>query len=201
MGRRQRVVPTDDWQQLRLLARWPEQLAYELIRPVVLFGHSPAERVAETGAAERTLYRQVDRFEQLGMASFVPPPKVENLRTLSAEVRQAILNLMRDLLQEADYNVTTTNFVPATFAQIAVAQPDVLIVDLAMGHSAGWDLLEALHAAAATAGLPVIVVSTEADYLEHARALAARYGALVLLGKPFALDEMLALIAAALKRD
>ena len=112
----------------------------------------------------------------------------------------AFLNLMRDLLQDEDYNVTTTNFVPATFAQIAAARPDVLIVDLAMGQWAGWDLLEALHADAATAGLPVIVVSTEDDYLEHAHALAARYGALVLLGKPFALEEMLALIAAALKR-
>ncbi len=113
----------------------------------------------------------------------------------------AFLNLMRELLQDEDYNVTTTNFVPATFAQIAAARPDVLIVDLAMGQWAGWDLLEALHSAAATAGIPVIVVSTEADYLDHARALAARYGALVLLGKPFALEELLALIAAALKRD
>jgi putative transposase len=39
---RQRHEPTDEWQQLRLLTRFPEQLTYELIRPVVLFGSSPA---------------------------------------------------------------------------------------------------------------------------------------------------------------
>jgi hypothetical protein len=48
---RPRLEPTDDWQQLHLLAQFPEQLTYELIRPVVLFGHSPAERAQQTGAA------------------------------------------------------------------------------------------------------------------------------------------------------
>ena len=38
--RRRRVEPTDEWEQLKLLCRWPEQLAYEEIRPTVLFGSS-----------------------------------------------------------------------------------------------------------------------------------------------------------------
>lgn len=41
---RQPVEPTDDWLQLRLLTSSAEQLTYELIRPVVLFGQSPSER-------------------------------------------------------------------------------------------------------------------------------------------------------------
>ncbi len=36
MVKRQPVTPTDEWRQLRLLARWPEQVAYELLRPVLL---------------------------------------------------------------------------------------------------------------------------------------------------------------------
>ena len=55
--RRQRVEPSDDWEQLQLLSRFPERITYELIRPVVLFGHSPAERARETGTPECTLYR------------------------------------------------------------------------------------------------------------------------------------------------
>jgi len=47
--KRQRVAPTDDWQQLRLLLDWPEQIAYELIRPVVLFGVTPGERAQQSG--------------------------------------------------------------------------------------------------------------------------------------------------------
>jgi hypothetical protein len=42
--KRPRVEPTEDWAQLKLQLAWPEQVNYELIRPVVLFGFSPAER-------------------------------------------------------------------------------------------------------------------------------------------------------------
>jgi putative transposase len=93
MGTRQRIEPTDDWQQLDLLVRFPEQHTYELIRPVVLFGHSPAERAHLTGAPQRTLYRQAARFEREGMASLFGPPKVERHRTLPEEIQRAILVL------------------------------------------------------------------------------------------------------------
>ena len=59
--RRSRVEPTDEWEQLALLCGWPEQLAYEEIRPLTLFGASVAERAVETGAGERTLYRRLGR--------------------------------------------------------------------------------------------------------------------------------------------
>jgi len=110
------------------------------------------------------------------------------------------LNLMRDLLQDEAYNVTTTNFVPATFAQVAALQPDLLLIDLAIGRRAGGELLARLHATAATTGLPVIIVSTQPAYLERARAQAARYGAAGLLAKPFDLADLLALVRAALAR-
>jgi len=90
--RRPRVEPTDDWQQLQLLSRFPEQHAYELLRPVVLFGHSPAERARQTGAPERTLYRQAARFETHGMASLFAPAAQRQHR-LPEEIRQAILQL------------------------------------------------------------------------------------------------------------
>ncbi|MCA1670103.1 MAG: helix-turn-helix domain-containing protein [Thermomicrobia bacterium] len=93
MGQRQRSEPTDDWQQLDLLVRFPEQRTYELIRPVVLFGYSPAERARLTGAPQRTLYRQAARFEREGMASLFGPPKVERHRTLPEPIQRAILTL------------------------------------------------------------------------------------------------------------
>jgi hypothetical protein len=48
---RPRREPTDDYQQLSLWAKGPEHCAFELVRPVVLFGQSPAARARETGAA------------------------------------------------------------------------------------------------------------------------------------------------------
>jgi|ERR687887_2410069 hypothetical protein len=46
---RPRLEPTDDWDHLQLRFDWPEQVGYELIRPVVLFGFTPAERSKQTG--------------------------------------------------------------------------------------------------------------------------------------------------------
>jgi len=96
MPPRPRVEPTDDWHQIALLAREQGQRTYELIRPVVLFGQSPGERAAETGLSARTVFRQVARFAQLGMAGLVPPPRVEKHRMLPPEVRQAILDAKRE---------------------------------------------------------------------------------------------------------
>ncbi len=93
--KRRRIEPTDDWQQLQFLFTWPEQILYELIRPVVLFGRSPAERAKETGKAARTLHRKADRFDTYGMASLFAdfhPPKNTDRRALPPHLRQLIVD-------------------------------------------------------------------------------------------------------------
>ena len=92
MSRRKRaqVEPTDKWHQLAALATWPEQRAYERLRPAVLFGHPVVERARETVTPERTRYRRAARFDIEGMASLSPPPKVSKHRRLPARIREAI---------------------------------------------------------------------------------------------------------------
>lgn len=104
------------------------------------------------------------------------------------------LNLMRDVFQDERYNVTTTNFVPNSFDQIAALQPDALIVDIVVGQQAGWELLERLYTGVSTTGIPVLVVSTDPRLLEKAQEQAARFGTHHYLVKPFDLDELLAAI-------
>ena len=106
------------------------------------------------------------------------------------------LNLMRKLFQSERYNVTTTNFVPNSFGQIEGLQPDVLVIDLAQGRQAGWDLLERLHREASTAGIPVLIVSIDDDLLARARRQIERYGGNAYLEKPFSLKRMLSIIDA-----
>ena len=101
------------------------------------------------------------------------------------------LNVVRELFQEEGYHVTTTNFAPNSFAQIEALHPDALIVDIAIGQEAGWELLEQLDADADTAGIPVLVVSTASRLLAHAEAHAARYGSHRFLEKPLDLEAML----------
>src|SRR5688500_16927282 len=108
----------------------------------------------------------------------------------------AFLDIVRELFQEEGYNVTTTNYVPNSFAQIDALQPAALIVDIVVGQQPGWELLERLHAEAATSGIPVLIVSTDPRLLERAQDQAARYGTHRTLAKPFSLNEMLSAIRA-----
>lgn len=101
------------------------------------------------------------------------------------------LNLVRDLFESEDFNITTTNFVPETFDQIAALNPSVLLVDLAHGQRAGWDLLEQLRAGALTHGIPTLVLSTVQANLDDVRAHRSRYGGDAFLSKPFDLDDLL----------
>jgi hypothetical protein len=87
---------TEEWQPLTLLIDWPEQLADELIRPVVLFGRSPGERAKETGAAARSIHRKAKRFDQEGLVShFVGgrPQRPEDRRLLPPPLRRLIVDL------------------------------------------------------------------------------------------------------------
>jgi CheY-like chemotaxis protein len=108
----------------------------------------------------------------------------------------AFLNLLRELLQDERYNVTTTNYLPDTFDQIEALTPDLLMVDVVVGQQAGWDLLDRLHQDAETRHLPVIVFSTAPALLGRARALDTPGGTRRFLAKPFDIEEVLTLVAA-----
>jgi len=78
--------------QLELLLRWPEQREYELLRPVVVFGGSIAERARETGVvSERTLRRNADHFDEYGMPSLFGAEPVKYQR-LPPAVRRLIVD-------------------------------------------------------------------------------------------------------------
>jgi transposase len=92
-GRRWRIEPTDDWEQLELLCLWPEQRDYELIRPLVLFGSPAAQRAQDTSAAsERTLQRKTRRFEAEGMESLFGSGRAR-ARRLPPAMRRLIVDL------------------------------------------------------------------------------------------------------------
>ena len=99
MPKRKRAVHerTDNWPQLRQHLKWPEQVLYELVRPVVVFGETAVERARATGANECTIERAADRFDDAGIRGLVPSAcptaQDDDLRTLSPPLRQLIINL------------------------------------------------------------------------------------------------------------
>jgi len=106
----------------------------------------------------------------------------------------AFLDVVRELLEDESYNVTTTNFVPLTYDQIAVLKPDLLIVDVVVGIQAGWDLLEHLRNEMTTRGIPLIVTSTSQLLLNRAEELAQPNGQKLYLVMPFDIDAMLKMV-------
>lgn len=100
------------------------------------------------------------------------------------------LDLVRELFQDEHYNVTTTNYVPRTFDQVAALQPDLLLIDLVVHRQAGWELLEHLKVEALTFGIPVLVTSTDFRLLEQAEREASRYAGNQYFVMPFDLEEI-----------
>src|SRR5215210_2540639 len=95
-GKRRKIEPTDEWDLLLPLFEWPEQQAYEELRPVALFGESVAERARETGVPERMMYRRIERFEKDGMLSlFATDPATARARRQGLEpyIRRMIVEL------------------------------------------------------------------------------------------------------------
>jgi len=91
--KRVRTPATDAWDDLQLHFVWLEQYQYELIRPVVLFGLTPADRGDQTGVAARTIARRADGFAAEGFAGLrdkaqpqrLPDEVRRTLRALKAE--------------------------------------------------------------------------------------------------------------------
>jgi DNA-binding response OmpR family regulator len=98
---------------------------------------------------------------------------------------------VRVLLQDEHYNVTTTNYVPRTWDQIAALQPSLLLIDLSPRSQAGFELLEQLHAEGVTLRIPIIVTSTLPSILKRVEAKHDRYGGDKLVTKPLDLDALL----------
>lgn len=112
--KRQRIAHTEDWNTIQQRTLWPEQEQYELIRPIVLFGDTPAERAEQTQAAERTLYRKADRFDQEGMMSLFESQQAsrgETSRTVPAPMRQAIVDLKAEYPEFTPNELATIGYV------------------------------------------------------------------------------------------
>ena len=105
---------THDWQRIQQYTLWPEQKVYEMLRPVVLFNESAAERAKETETAERTLQRKAEQFELHGMASLFPEKPTqpsETARDLPPDMRQLIVDLKAEHPAFRSHEIATICYV------------------------------------------------------------------------------------------
>ena len=101
--------------------------------------------------------------------------------------------MLRDVLVELGYIVTVAGGGAEALQLVPVFAPDVVLLDLLMPEMSGVEVLEHLRRDRPT--LPVVIMSGNED-VEVARA-TLRDGAFDYLGKPFKIDALARVVAAA----
>lgn len=118
-----------------------------------------------------------------------PPPEPARLFVLAGA--SLLLVVLRDLLEEEGYAVTGSTDVAGALDRIAAARPQVLVIEMVITREDRWDLLERLRADAATATIPVLLLSTTRRLLDRARGRPEQYGGEAFIGMPFDIADLL----------
>lgn len=106
----------------------------------------------------------------------------------------AYLKMMNELLRDEGYRTLIHREGTGAHAEIADAQPDLVILDIRMeSPGAGWTVLDMLRLEPRTCDIPVVVCSADVSTLRDKEKMLSRQGCAV-LEKPFDLDTLLRLV-------
>ncbi len=114
-------------------------------------------------------------------------------RLVIAEDSPHMLRLLEMTLRKAGHTWTACAAGDTALAAVRSQKPDAAILDITMPGMDGLDVLSALKAEPATAGIPVIILTARGQTLT--RQQAEESGASAFLTKPFSPTELLATIA------
>ncbi len=115
---------------------------------------------------------------------------------------ESFLSLIRDALHDR-FDVTTFNGDGLTLQQLIDSRPDLLMIDLVLRGRAlsGWDIIQLCRSSEQLANVPIIVCSADRRQLRQRAADLRAFRSLSVLEKPFGLDQLDAVIDAALNPD
>jgi len=151
------------------------------------------ERLAVDEAIARESERQasedVQRPAAASSATVAPAKTPEETVVMIADDSKVVRVKTGRLLGAQQYQVVMAEDGLDAAQKIASALPDVLITDVDMPGMSGLQLTRQLRASAATARLPIIMVTSDSEQL---RAEANAAGVDVLLGKPYPEEQLLA---------
>ncbi|WP_157263542.1 response regulator [Azohydromonas aeria] len=123
-----------------------------------------------------------------GAAAAPPAPLV-----LVVDDSLTVRRVTQRLLEREGYRVAVAKDGQQALELLAQEQPALVLTDLEMPRLDGFDLLRRLRADARWSAIPVIVITSR--LAARHRELAAALGVEHYLGKPYAQDEVLALVA------
>ena len=109
-------------------------------------------------------------------------------RILVVDDQPSIRGILETALSEAGADVWSVPDGPTAITLLETANPELILLDLAMPGMSGWQVLEALSGKPRTAGIPVILQTSAEDFPSFQR--ARRHGVAAFVNKPFRLAEV-----------
>jgi DNA-binding response OmpR family regulator len=100
--------------------------------------------------------------------------------------------MVQATLESTGYTTSVASGGRAALEQTRNRRPDLMILDLAMPEMDGWQVLQQLRAEAATATLPVILLTAKSE--ESDIAMSWHLGADLFLTKPFSAPTLLSFV-------
>jgi DNA-binding response OmpR family regulator len=119
-------------------------------------------------------------------------------RILIIEDDRDIAELVRRYLEKAAFTVEVIASGRDGLAALTARPPDLLVLDLMLPHVSGAEICRAARATAATALIPIIMLTARGDEAERIAGL--EIGADDYISKPFSPNELVARVRALLRR-
>jgi len=119
-------------------------------------------------------------------------------RVLVVDDEPEIGRILATILHAAGFDAAAVNDGRAALARLAEAPADLIILDVVLPAPDGFEILRRLREAPATARLPVIMLTANAD--DAGRARATELGADDFIAKPFEPADTVARVRALLAR-
>jgi DNA-binding response OmpR family regulator len=117
-------------------------------------------------------------------------------KILVVDDEEDILHFLELVLGEKGYQVVTASGGHEALTRAQIERPDLVLLDIMMPQMDGWEVLKLLRVDAATADIPVAMLSARTEAKDRVQGL--QEGAIDYICKPFSLQELVDKIEAAL---
>lgn len=114
-----------------------------------------------------------------------------------ADDEPELASLLREMLEDAGYDVRASPDGPALLRNVQAARPDLILLDINMPGMTGWEVRQRLHDDAAASDVPVIAVTAQGGQSIETSALRT-LGFQGFVRKPFRMAELLGAVERAL---
>lgn len=148
--------------------------------------------------ADHALLKELESLLKPGQSTGDAGEKPNPVRVLVVDDDRVSLFVIEEVLKTGGYEVLSTMDPEKTVQLMKDTQPDLIILDVVLGQTNGFEVARRIRRDSAGELTPIILVSVKAELGDRIQGFQA--GATDYLAKPFAPAELLARVSAILER-